>query len=152
MRAIIQERYGGPELLGLREIDRPVPGSQETLVRVRAVSVNAGDWHLLCGDPYLARLSIGLCRPPSAIPGTDFAGITAGDAAHPPGQLFGRFGGQQVSILPAGRTRPTSRTCDSPLKPARCGRSSTEPIRWTAARRDRYVEEGHARSKVVITC
>ena len=55
MKAIAQDRYGSPDVLELKEFDRPVPGAGEVLVRVRAVSVNAYDWHLMRGDPYLAR-------------------------------------------------------------------------------------------------
>jgi NADPH:quinone reductase-like Zn-dependent oxidoreductase len=74
MKAIVQDRYGPPEVLELREIDRPVAGSREVLVRVHAAAVNAYDWHLMRGDPYLARLTLGLGRPKMTIRGRDFAG------------------------------------------------------------------------------
>lgn len=56
MKAIVQDRYGSPGVLELREVERPPVGDREVLVRVRAASVNARDWHLMRGDPYLARL------------------------------------------------------------------------------------------------
>lgn len=77
MKAIVQQRYGSPDVLQFQEIDRPVPADNEVLVRVRAASVNARDWHLMRGDPYLARLlapDLGLRAPKVTIRGTDFAG------------------------------------------------------------------------------
>jgi NADPH:quinone reductase-like Zn-dependent oxidoreductase len=75
MKAIMQDRYGPPSALQLREIDSPVPAEGEVLVRVRAAAVNALDWHLVRGDPYLARLSLGLRRPSVPVRGRDFAGL-----------------------------------------------------------------------------
>jgi NADPH:quinone reductase-like Zn-dependent oxidoreductase len=78
MKAIVQDRYGSPDVLALREVPDPVPGEGEVLVRVRAAAVNARDWHVVRGDPYLARLvsggTIGWRRPGQPIRGTDFAG------------------------------------------------------------------------------
>jgi len=75
MKAIVQDRYGPPSALRLREVDRPVPAAGEVLVRVRAAAVNALDWHFVRGDPYLARMSLGLRRPTVPIRGRDFAGL-----------------------------------------------------------------------------
>ncbi|MFF4354887.1 NAD(P)-dependent alcohol dehydrogenase [Streptomyces sp. NPDC001530] len=74
MKAIAQDRYGSPDVLELREFDQPVPAGKDVLVRVHAVSINARDWHLMRGDPYLARLAFGVRRPKVKILGTDFAG------------------------------------------------------------------------------
>jgi NADPH:quinone reductase-like Zn-dependent oxidoreductase len=78
MKAIVQEQYGPPDALELREVDKPVPADNEVLVRVHAVSVNARDWHVMRGDPYVARLldpsGLGFRRPTIKIRGTDFAG------------------------------------------------------------------------------
>ncbi|GGU24108.1 NAD(P)-dependent alcohol dehydrogenase [Lentzea flava] len=75
MKAIVQDRYGSADVLELREVDRPVPGAGEVLVRVRASSVNAADWHVMRGDPYFARLFLGLRGPKTRIRGLDFAGV-----------------------------------------------------------------------------
>lgn len=75
MKAIVQDRYGSSDVLELREVERPVPGAGEVLVRVRASSVNAADWHVMRGDPYFARLFLGLRRPRARIRGLDFAGV-----------------------------------------------------------------------------
>jgi NADPH:quinone reductase-like Zn-dependent oxidoreductase len=74
MKAIVQDRYGSSDVLELREVDTPAPADNEVLVRVHAAAVNAYDWHVMRGDPYLARLTIGLRRPRTRIRGRDFAG------------------------------------------------------------------------------
>ncbi|MEU4495651.1 NAD(P)-dependent alcohol dehydrogenase [Streptomyces sp. NPDC023998] len=74
MKAIVQDRYGSPDVLELREVDKPAVADHEVLVRVHAAAVNARDWHLVRGDPYLARLVLGVRRPKTKIRGTDFAG------------------------------------------------------------------------------
>jgi NADPH:quinone reductase-like Zn-dependent oxidoreductase len=78
MKAVGQQRYGGPEVLELRELDQPGVVGNEVLVRVRAASVNARDWHVMRGDPKIARLmdpaTFGL-RAPKKVLGTDFAGV-----------------------------------------------------------------------------
>lgn len=77
MKAIVQDMYGPPETLHLREVDPPVPVGNEVLIRVHAAAVNAFDWHMMRGDPYLARLVIGLCAPRVKVRGRDFAGTVA---------------------------------------------------------------------------
>jgi NADPH:quinone reductase-like Zn-dependent oxidoreductase len=77
MKAIVQDRYGSPDVLRVGEVDRPAPGAGEVLVQVHAASVNARDWHLMRGDPYLARLlapEAGWSGPRVRVRGTDFAG------------------------------------------------------------------------------
>jgi len=75
MKAITCTRYGAPDqVLRLAEIDEPVVADDAVLVEVHAASVNAADWHLIRGLPYLARLTIGLRRPSFTVPGSDVAG------------------------------------------------------------------------------
>ena len=74
MRAIVQDRYGSPDVLTLRDIPIPEVGEDGVLVRVRAASVNALDWHTVRGQPFLTRLE-GLRRPRSAVRGADVAGV-----------------------------------------------------------------------------
>ncbi|HYU85520.1 MAG TPA: alcohol dehydrogenase catalytic domain-containing protein, partial [Kribbellaceae bacterium] len=74
MKAIVQDRYGPPDVLTLRDVDKPEPADNEVLVRIHAASVNARDWHVMRGDPYVARPSFGFARPKVKIRGTDFAG------------------------------------------------------------------------------
>jgi NADPH:quinone reductase-like Zn-dependent oxidoreductase len=76
MKAIVQERYGSPDDLELREVEKPAVGDDEVLVRVRAASLHPDVWHVVCGRPYVLRLmGGGFSKPKSPIPGTDMAGI-----------------------------------------------------------------------------
>lgn len=75
MKAILQGRYGSPDVLELRDVDVPEIGDDRVLVRVRAASVNALDWHFLRGEPFPVRLSEGLRRPKSSLTGSDVAGV-----------------------------------------------------------------------------
>ena len=74
MKAIVRERYGSPDVLHLEEMAVPTVRDDEVLVRVRAASANAGDWHLLRGTPLPIRLVAGLRVPKVKIIGTDVAG------------------------------------------------------------------------------
>jgi len=74
MKAIVQMRYGSPDVLQLKDVDKPVVKDDEVLVRVHAAAVNTGDWHLLRGMPYVVRLVAGLRGPRREIPGLDIAG------------------------------------------------------------------------------
>ena len=74
MKAIVRERYGSPDVLKLRDIDRPVIDDDGVLVRVRAASINAYDWHMMRGRPSLVRLMTGLRKPKSTAMGVDLAG------------------------------------------------------------------------------
>ncbi|HXD11170.1 MAG TPA: hypothetical protein VN653_13980, partial [Anaerolineales bacterium] len=71
MKAIVNTQYGSPDVLQLKEIERPTPKDNEVLVKVYAVSVNAADLHLLRADPFLIRLSSGLLKPKNKILGSD---------------------------------------------------------------------------------
>ncbi len=74
MRAIVQYHYGSSDTLRLEDVHRPDVAPGHVLVRVRASSVNAADWHVMRGDPTLARLQLGVRRPKASIRGRDFAG------------------------------------------------------------------------------
>ena len=74
MKAIVATKYGSPDVLNLEEVEKPAPKDDEVLVKVRAASVNAGDWHLLRADPFLTRLAFGLLRPKYKVLGADIAG------------------------------------------------------------------------------
>jgi NADPH:quinone reductase-like Zn-dependent oxidoreductase len=74
MKAFVYERYGPPETLRMVEVDKPSPEAGEVLVKVRAVSVNAADWHVLRGRPLFSRATLGLLRPRHKTLGVDVAG------------------------------------------------------------------------------
>ena len=76
MKAIVQDRYGSPDVLEPREIDPPVVGDEQVLVRVQAAGVDQGVWHEVAGLPYLFRVAgIGVRAPKNPVPGHDVAGI-----------------------------------------------------------------------------
>jgi NADPH:quinone reductase-like Zn-dependent oxidoreductase len=75
MKAFVLRSYGSPDVLDLIDIDEPVPGDDEVLIRVRATSVNPYDWHSMRGEPFIARLmGLGLRNPKVSILGADVAG------------------------------------------------------------------------------
>ena len=98
MKAVVQERYGSVDALEFRDVERPEPGSGEVLVRVRAASVNAYDWHFLHGDPVVARAMMGWRGPRARIRGRDFAGVVEAvgsgvDGLAPGDEVYGEADG-----------------------------------------------------------
>ena len=78
MKAIVQEGYGPPDVLKLREVETPAPGDDGVLVEVHAASVNALDWHLARGVPFFIPLLEAIGAPKHRIRGVDLAGrVTA---------------------------------------------------------------------------
>lgn len=98
MKAIVQDRYGSPDVLELRDVDVPVPRDNQVLVRVHAAGVDPGVWHLMTGLPYALRLGAGLRAPRTRVRGMDFAGqVTAVGAKvtgfQPGDEVFGTGSG-----------------------------------------------------------
>lgn len=94
MKAIIYTQYGSPDVLQLKDVDKPTPKDNEVLVKIHAASVNAYDWHLMTADIFLVRLAMGLFKPKHPILGADVAGrveaVGAGVTAFQPGdEVFG---------------------------------------------------------------
>jgi NADPH:quinone reductase-like Zn-dependent oxidoreductase len=95
MKAIVGTQYGSPDVLQLQEVAKPTPGAHEALVEVHAVSVNAGDLHLLSGKPFLLRLTgVGLRKRKIPILGAAIAGRVAAVGAavtqfRPGDEVFG---------------------------------------------------------------
>ncbi|MFE9443638.1 NAD(P)-dependent alcohol dehydrogenase [Streptomyces sp. NPDC006602] len=117
MKAVVQDRYGSADTLEVREVDPPVPAAGEVLVRVHAAALNAYDWHLMRGDPKIARLVLGLRAPRKRIRGRDFAGrveaVGAGvEGLRPGDEVYGEADGafaefvcaadHAVDLKPAG--------------------------------------------------
>ena len=76
MKAMVYTKFGPPDVLELTEIEKPTPKEDEVLVKVHAASVNSADWHLLRGEPYIARMqgTLGLRKPKNRVLGCDMAG------------------------------------------------------------------------------
>ena len=96
MKAIVQEAYGSPDLLELKDIETPAVGAREVLVRVHAASLHPDVWHMVQGVPRVLRImGAGLRRPKRRVPGTDLAGVVesvgAGATRFGPGdEVFGK--------------------------------------------------------------
>ena len=118
MRAMVYETYGPPEVLELREIERPAVVDDGVLVRVHAASVNPFDWHFLTGTPYLVRVGAGFRKPKNKTLGVDFAGTVEAVGKdvtqfHPRDEVFGSKSGafaeyvcvrKSVALKPANVT------------------------------------------------
>ena len=140
--------YGSADVLELRDIDSPVVGDEDVLVRVHAAGVNPGVWHLMTGVPYLMRiLGAGLLKPKNSVAGEDVAGRVEAvgkdvTSFQPGDEVFGTCKGcgspstgvlERISLW---RSRPTSlssrrRPSPTPLLPlfivfATRGRSSPD--------------------------
>lgn len=82
IRAVIQDGYGGPEVLRLATAPAPTLGDADVLVRVHAAGLDRGTWHVMTGTPYLARLALGLRRQKQPVPGLDLAGTVVAVGAN----------------------------------------------------------------------
>ena len=74
MRAVMYRCYGGPEVLAIEDVPKPVPTGNDVLVRVHVAAVNPLDWHYMRGSPYVMRLGAGIGSPTDPSFGVDFAG------------------------------------------------------------------------------
>ena len=75
MKAIVYEKYGSPDVIQLKDIEKPTPKDDEVLIKIHAASVNAYDWHFLTADIFLIRLmGGGLLKPKNTRLGADVAG------------------------------------------------------------------------------
>jgi len=83
MKAVVQDRFGPPDVLQLTDTDMPEVGASDVLVRVHAAALNPADWHILRGDPLVARLmGVGLTRPKARVAGIDAAGVVEAAGAN----------------------------------------------------------------------
>jgi len=106
MLQVTRERYGSPDVLSIVESPPPSIGEDGVLVRVRATSVNAADWHLMRGRPIVARLGLGLRRPKSTGLGTDLAGVVEAVGSsvtelRPGDEVFGARDGAFAEVVAA---------------------------------------------------
>jgi NADPH:quinone reductase-like Zn-dependent oxidoreductase len=115
MKAIVRDRYGPPEVLGLQEVEQPELADDGVLVRVRATSVNRVDWYDVTGRPWIARPMTGLRGPKSRLTGRDFAGTVEAVGKdvtdlQPGDDVFGGKGGggsfaEYVCVVASGAAR-----------------------------------------------
>jgi NADPH:quinone reductase-like Zn-dependent oxidoreductase len=110
MKAVVQHRYGGADVLSLGEVARPEVGDRDLLVRVVAAGVDRGALHFMTGQPYLMRLGTGLRSPKQDVPGVSFAGrveaVGRGVTEFQPGdEVYGAAKGAYAEYVaaPAGK-------------------------------------------------
>ena len=94
MKAIVYRRFGGPDVLELAEVEKPLLREGEVLIRVRAASVNPADWHFMRGTPYIGRIAMGFRAPKVQRLGIDVAGVVEAAGANvttlrPGDEVFG---------------------------------------------------------------
>jgi NADPH:quinone reductase-like Zn-dependent oxidoreductase len=111
MKAIVQEKYGSTDVLELKDIDKPVVGDDDLLLRVHAAGVDPGVWHLMTGLPYLVRImGFGLRKPRVRIRGRDVAGHVEAVGKnvtqfHPGDEVFGTCEGSFAEYVCAQADR-----------------------------------------------
>jgi NADPH:quinone reductase-like Zn-dependent oxidoreductase len=74
LKAIVYTTYGSPDVLQLKDMEKPTPKDNQVLVKVHAASANPADWHLMRAEPFLARFANGLLKPKNTRLGADLAG------------------------------------------------------------------------------
>jgi NADPH:quinone reductase-like Zn-dependent oxidoreductase len=74
MKAIVHRQYGSPDVLELKDVEKPSAADNQLLIRVHAAAANPIDWHYMRGTPYIVRMRLGLGRPKFTRLGLDFAG------------------------------------------------------------------------------
>jgi len=110
MKAIRARCYGSPDVLTYEDVEKPTPGPDEILVRVRAAGVNPLDYHYMRGAPYILRLMGGVGEPDDPRAGVDFAGVVeavGGEVTDfiPGDEVFGRANGAFAEYLTVGESR-----------------------------------------------
>jgi NADPH:quinone reductase-like Zn-dependent oxidoreductase len=153
MKAIVQERFGPPDVLQFVDTDLPAIGADEVLVRVHAAALNPYDWHIMRGDPYVARLmgTVGLTRPKPRVAGVDGAGTVQAVGANvrglrPGDEVLGRFEGAFAEYARADENLVVP-------KPARLTFGQAAAVTMagqTALRATRDVGQVHAGQRVLV--
>jgi NADPH:quinone reductase-like Zn-dependent oxidoreductase len=155
MKAIVQERFGPPEVLQFVDVDPPRPGPDEVVVRVRAAALNPYDWHMVRGEPYVARLmgEVGLTRPRrrNRIAGADGSGTVEAVGANvhglePGEEVLGWFKGSCAEYARAAADRVVPKPARLSFEEAAAATMAGE----TALRAIRDVGQVRAGQRVLI--
>lgn len=138
MKAVVQNNYGSPDVLEVKEIDKPVIKENEVLVRVIAASLNAGDVFSMIGSPWLVKLMIGFPRPKNHVLGWDLAGRVeaVGDKVtrfRPGDEVIGACSGAFADYVSAGEDRlalkPTTLTFEQAAAVPTAGITALQGLR-----------------------
>jgi NADPH:quinone reductase-like Zn-dependent oxidoreductase len=133
VKAIVQDRYGSADMLELRDVENPVVGEQDVLVRVHAAGCGPDVWHIMTGRPYMARLVLGFRRPKIRIRGWDVAGTVEAVGASVEG--LGPGDGVMGTVEGSFAELAASRIDTLVPKPARLGfaEAAAVPVSGTTA-------------------
>jgi NADPH:quinone reductase-like Zn-dependent oxidoreductase len=138
VKAIVQDRFGPPGVLQLADIGLPEAGAGDLLVRAHAAGLNPADWHILRGDPLVARLmGVGLTKPKARVAGAVVANAFIPQRLRP---LPSRQNQQELLAV-------TGLIEDGKLMPVV---DRNYPLADTAEGL-RHVEQGHTRGKAIVT-
>ena len=110
MKAIVHDKYGSFDVLGVRDIDKPVVKDDEVLVRVHAAGLHVGDCFGVRGAPFAMRLVTGLLKPKHGVPGFDAAGQVEAVATNvkqfrPGDEVFGACNGACAEYAGVGKDK-----------------------------------------------
>jgi NADPH:quinone reductase-like Zn-dependent oxidoreductase len=153
MKAIVQERFGPPDVLRPADTDPPEIGPDDVLVQVHAAALNPYDWHMLRGDPLIARLmgGVGLLRPKAPVAGIDAAGLVEAVGANVRGL---RPGDEVLGFCPGSFAEYARTTADKVVpKPAELTfeQAAAVPMAATTAfRAVRDIGEVRAGQRVLV--
>jgi len=75
MKSIIVNSYGGPEVLQIKNVNKPAPKENEVLIQIKATAITKASTLMRAGKPYFGRLFLGLRKPKTQTPGTDLSGV-----------------------------------------------------------------------------
>src|ERR671914_1848622 len=139
MKAIVQDEYGSPDVLELRDIDIPEINDEEVLVRVHAAGVGRDVWHVMAGLPYPIRLAgYGLRAPKNPIIGSDVAGVVEAVGKNvsrfqPDDEVFGIGKGSYAEYVCARENKlapkPANLTFEQAAVVAICGLTALQALR-----------------------
>lgn len=174
-KAVVYRCYGSPDVLKVENVPKPVPADNEVLVKVRAASLNPYDWHYMTGTSYIMRLDAGVGRPTSPRLGVDFALLAYRGVTTPKG-VYIMIGGPKTNKLtgPLGKAAAAYMLAPFISQELTLHLSTAKPDDMTILRdlmqsgkvtpvidrkcafdevpeAMRYLAEGHARGKVILT-
>jgi len=141
MKAITYTEYGSPKVLRTEEIEKPTPNENQVLVKVHSTSINAQDYRVRNGKPFVMRLMIGsLLRPKNTRVGTDFAGRveavgTSVKQFKPGDEVFGCARGAFAEYVCARKDmltlKPANVSCEQAASAPVAGLTALQAIRYT---------------------
>ena len=138
MKAIVQDTYGIADDLVFADIERPVAGPGEVLVKVQAASVFIGDWHVITGLPYAVRPKLGMRRPNARVAGQEMAGTVEAVGVrvslfHPGDEVFGTCQGAFAEYVSVPETllapKPANLTFEQAGAVAITGTTALQAVR-----------------------